>query len=256
MTTDNMADSRTQTLGNFDFAAGSKSRAAPKAKAKARSVLQLHIPDDWPNVTAMAEPRFRWALWDGVYSQYGVAPLREIAQGEEIIVVVPMQRATFVRVKVPAGNIKKIEKMLPFLIEDQAASSPEDVIAVLVDRRRPDDDSLIVMADKAWIAQARGELETQGFSPTRMIVESELLDRANTSEGWTVVRTASGGFAHFPDGEAIALDDASDDVSQNVPPWRRGWECIARALYACANDRRGLQLEGVCRAAPCRWLAV
>jgi general secretion pathway protein L len=211
-----MADPHTQTLGNFDFAQGAKSRVT--AKAKARTVLQLHIPDGWPNPVAAEEPRFRWALWDGTYSQYGIAPLREIVRGEEVIAVVPMQRATFVRVKVPPGNVKKIEKMLPFLIEDQTASSPEDVVAVLVDRRRPDEESLVVVADKAWIAQARGELEVQGFAPSRMVVESELLDRSTTGEEWTVVRTASGGFAHFPDGEAIALDGASDDVSQNVPP--------------------------------------
>jgi general secretion pathway protein L len=216
MNTKSMADSQTQTLGNFDFARGSKSRAAPKAKS--RTVLQLHIPDGWPSSTSMEEPRFRWALWDGVYSQYGVAPLREIARGEEIVAVVPMQRATFLRVKIPAGNARKIEKMLPFLIEDQIASSPEDVVAVLVDRRRPDEESLVVTADRAWVAQARGELEVQGFPPTRMVVESELLDRAKSIEGWTVVRTASGGFAHFPDGEAIALDGTNDETSLNVPP--------------------------------------
>ncbi len=213
-----MADSRRSSLANFDFGPASKSRPMPKAKAKARTVLQLHVPDGWPNLTSAEEPRFRWALWDGVDSQFGISPLREIAQAEDIIVVIPMNRATFVRVKIPVGNPKKIDKMLPYLIEDQTASSPEDIQAVLVERRHPADESLVLVADKAWIAQARGELEVQGFAPARMIVEAELLDGANIGEAWTVVRTPTGGFVHFPDGESVALDGISDDVSISVPP--------------------------------------
>ena len=159
-----MADSRRPSLANFDFGPASKSRPMPKVKAKARTVLQLHVPDGWPNLASAEEPRFRWALWDGVDSQFGISPLREIAQAEEIVVVIPMNRATFVRVKIPAGNAKKIEKMLPYLIEDQTASSPEDIQAVLVERRHSDDESLVLVADKAWIAQAHDEQGVADFT--------------------------------------------------------------------------------------------
>ncbi len=213
-----MADSQRSPLANFEFGPSSRSRAAFKAKAKPRSVLQLHIPDRWPNPASTEEPRFRWALRDGVHSQFGESPLREISPGEETIVVIPMNRVSFVRVKVPAGNIKKIERMLPYLVEDQTASSPEEIQTVLVERRHADDESIVLVADKSWIAQARGELEVQGFTPTRMIVEAELLGGLGGGDAWTVVRTANGGFAHFPDGESVILDGVSDDASLRVPP--------------------------------------
>lgn len=252
-----MADSRKSPLANFEFGPSSKSRSTAKAKAKARTVLQLHLPDGWPNLTSIDEPHFRWALWDGVNSQFGNSPLREIAPGEENIVVIPMNRATFVRVKIPAGNIKKVEKMLPFLIEDQMASSPEDIQAVIVERRHANDESIVLVADKSWIAQARGELEVQGFAPSRMIVEAELLGGASAGDAWTVVRTATGGFAHFPDGESVALDGISDEVSVSVPPMALTLVVDERnAMGEIPSEIRVLSAEGLAPPDPARWSQV
>jgi len=213
-----MADSRSRnSLGDFDFASMGKSRPA-RGRPAGGTILQLHIPDGWPAIGSVDEPRFRWARRDGTNVQFGVSVLREIEPADEVIAIAPMSRITYARVKVPGGNLKKIEKMLPFLVEDHVAASPEDVQVVLVDRRPPADDSLVLIADRAWIGQARGELEVQGFPVDRMIVESELLKADKRTEAWHVIRTEGGGFVHMADGEAVALDGVSDDASATVPP--------------------------------------
>lgn len=185
---------------------------------KSKSVLQLHIPDGWPNLGSPEELRFRWARYDGSRVEYGVSSLREIRTADEVIAVAPMSRVLFVRAKLPAGSIKKIEKMLPFLVEEQVASAPEELQTILVERRGPEDESLLAVADKTWVSQAAGELDVQGFEADRMIIESELLNGDGARDAWTVVRTHSGGFLHFGDGSAVVLDGAGEEASIAMPP--------------------------------------
>lgn len=189
-----------------------------RAKSSGKSTLQLHLPDGWPNLGAADEPRFRWRRYEGIDATVGVSTLREIATVEEVIAVIPASRVSMITAHVPAGSNKKIEKMLPFLIEEHVVSSPEDVYATLVRRRAPGDESLIAVVDKNWLNQACGELDVQGFEPTRTVLEGDLLNNVSSPDQWTMVRTPSGGLIHFGESHAVALDGAATDVPPSMPP--------------------------------------
>ncbi len=189
-----------------------------RAKLSNRSTLQLHLSDGWPNLGAAEEARFRWRRYEGVNATVGVSTLREIPTAEDVIAVIPASRVSIITAHVPAGSAKKIDKMLPFLIEEQVVSSPEDVYAMLVRRRAPSDESLIAVVDKNWLNQACGELDVQGFEATRTVLEGDLLNNISSADEWTMVRTQSGGLIHFGDGHAVALDGAGEDVPPSMPP--------------------------------------
>jgi general secretion pathway protein L len=170
-------------------------------KRAAASLLQLHVPERWPD--AIREPHVRWARRRDGAVEDGVARLAEIPRAEETILVLPVARVAFVRAALPQGPAARLAKLAPFAIEDAIVSAPEQVHCAVLDDDRGGE-RLIAVLDREWLESALAELASFGIKPDRAIVESALLPAdAGT---WTVVWSGEGGFAALGGVEAIALD--------------------------------------------------
>ncbi len=176
-------------------------------KRAATSLLQLHLPERWPD--ALGEPPLRWALRRGADLQDGVGRLAEVPRAAETIVVLPVARVAFARAVLPRGPAARLARLAPFAIEDAIVSAPEQVhCAVLDDDDAGGGERLIAVLEREWLERALAELAAFGVKPDRAIVESALL--AGAADVWTVVWNGSGGFAALGGVEAVALDAAVD----------------------------------------------
>lgn len=192
------------------------SRPPGRASASSgSSVLQLHLPERWPDTSSTSEPLFRWARYDGARVERGVSSLREIRTAAQIIVVAPASRVLCVRTRLPGGRASRQDKVLAFAVEDSIGAAPEEVHAIFAGDLGGGE-SLIAVVGRAWLRNVVGELDMQGFTPTRFLCEGELLAARSGGDArtWTVVRLGSGGFAHLGGFETLPLDipnDASDE---------------------------------------------
>jgi len=174
-------------------------------KRAAASLLQLHVPERWPD--AVREPQVRWALRRDARVEDGSARLAEVPRAEETVLVLPVARVAFVRAALPPGPAARLARLAPFAIEDAIVSAPEQVHCVVLD----DDtggERLIAVLDREWLGSALAELASFGIKPDRAIVESALV--AGEEGTWTVVWSGNGGFAALGGVEAIALDASVD----------------------------------------------
>ena len=180
-------------------------------RALSGSVLQLHLPERWPDLGAATQPLFRWARYDGARVDRGSSLLREIRPAQTHIIVAPSARILFARVRLPEGRAARQEKLLAFAVEDAIGANPEDIYAFHAGVMN-DGETLIGVIDRDWLKIAVGELEMQGFVASRMVCESELLaSPGNTDDNvWTVVRGSEGGFVHVGGLETLSLDAPSE----------------------------------------------
>lgn len=180
-------------------------------------MLQLHLPERWPDTSVTSDPLFRWARYEGARVERGMSPLREIVTAGQVIVIAPASRVLCVRARLPGGRAARQDKVLAFAVEEAIGASPEDVHAIYAGDLGAGE-SLVAVVDRAWLKAAVGELDMQGFTPTRMICEGELVaaQRGAGDRAWTVVRLASGGFAHLGGFETLPLD-ATDDYDDTPP---------------------------------------
>jgi type II secretion system protein L len=187
------------------------------ATRKTSGVLQIHLPERWPDMAAAREPMFRWARHDGSRTERGFSSLREIPAAGTVIAVAPASRVLAVRVRLPNARAARQEKVLAYLVEDAIGSSPEDIHA-LAAGESIDGAKVVLVVDRAWLKSAWGELDIQGFGPSRLVCESELLaeSRPVDQRVWTVVCTPTGGFVHMGGVEHAAIDPIGDNPA--VPP--------------------------------------
>jgi general secretion pathway protein L len=171
------------------------------------SVLQLHIPEHFPELAATDELRLRWASRAGGRVQDGASPIAEIPRAEETCLVLPVARVAFVRAALLPGPAAKLVKLAPFAIEDAIVSAPEDIVATVLDDVY-DGERLVAVIDRAWLESALAALAAYGIRPVRAIVESALVGVLPAT--WTVVWSGAGGFAAPGSLEAIALDASTD----------------------------------------------
>jgi general secretion pathway protein L len=177
------------------------------SKPTATSVLQIHLPERWPD--ALGEPPLRWTLRREAAVEDGVSRPADVPRADETVIVLPVTRVAFMRAALPRGPTVKLAKLAPFAIEDAIVSAPEQVqCAVFGEDGRGDEERLIAVLDREWLGSALAELEAFGIRPDRAIVESALV--AQGEDTWTVVWSGNGGFAALGGVEAIALDASVD----------------------------------------------
>jgi general secretion pathway protein L len=170
-------------------------------KRAAGSLLQIHVPERWPD--AVREPQVRWAVRRDADVEEGASRLAEIPRADETVLVLPVTRVAFVRAALPQGPAARLAKLAPFAIEDAIVSAPEQVHCVVLGDDRGVE-RLIAVLDREWLESALAELASFGIKPDRAIVESALL--IGDAGTWTVVWSGDGGFAVLGGVEAIALD--------------------------------------------------
>ena len=177
------------------------------AKSVSRSLVQIHLPERWPDPTGLDEPPLRWMLRRGFRTEDGVSHLREIPRADEVIVVLPVARVLFSRAHLPPGQPAKAAKLVPFAVEDSIALAPEDIHGVALEEVR-DGQRLVAVIDRQWFTSALAEFDAVRLAPSRVIVESALVEAEPGT--WTIVWSGDGGFAALGGIEAIALDASID----------------------------------------------
>ena len=177
------------------------------AKRGANRVLQIHLPDRWPDRLTRDAPALRWAQQARGRRRTGVTRLAELPGADEIILVLPVTRVGFVRAQLPAGPEARLTKLAPFAVEDAVVSAPEELHAVVLDETR-DGARVVAVLDRGWLASVVSELESLGFAPDRAIVESALI--GDHDGDWTMVWSGDGGFAALGGIEAVTVDAGAE----------------------------------------------
>lgn len=177
------------------------------ASARDTTLLQLHLPDGWPQAGG-AEAIFRYALRRGSERDMGSATLADLPPAADVVAVVPASAVTFVRVVLPDVRGARLAQLLPMAVEDAVASPPEAIHAALVEHV-PGEESLVAVVERAWLRDALEALRARGVRPSRLVVESELAVQRAAAERidvWFVVLKPSGGFVASRHGALAALD--------------------------------------------------
>ncbi len=177
------------------------------ASARDTTLLQLHLPDGWPQ-TGREDAIFRYALRRGSERDMGTATLADLPPAAEVVAVAPASAVTFVRVVLPDVRGARLAQLLPMAVEDAVASPPEAIHAVLVEHV-PGEESLVAVVDRTWLRAVLDALRSSGVRPSRFVVESELAAQRAAAERvdvWFVVMKPSGGFVASRHGALAALD--------------------------------------------------
>jgi general secretion pathway protein L len=177
------------------------------ASARETTVLQLHLPDGWPQAGGQ-DAIFRYALRRGGERDMGTATLADLPPAGEVVAVAPASAVTYVRVVLPDVRGARLAQLLPMAVEDAVASSPEAIHAVLVEHA-PGEESLVAVVERTWLREVLDALRSGGVHPSRLVVESELAVQraaAGRIDAWFVVLKPSGGFVASSHGALAALD--------------------------------------------------
>ena len=171
--------------------------------------LQLHLSDRWLPQSAGDVP-LRFSRRTGVRFEHGAALLGDLAAADEVTLVLPATRITFVHATLPATRGAASAKVLRYAVEDAVVSAPEEIHAVVM-ARAPDGEALIAVVERSWLEATLDALDEAGLAPQRVIPESAFaIGPAGPDGEWTVVWAEEGGFLCTDGPETVALDASAD----------------------------------------------
>lgn len=173
------------------------------------TVLQIFLPDDWPGGDGL----YPWVLRDSRRAMLGSgnAPLCDMPQARAVEVVAPASRVLLTSVKLPARSRNRLQKLLPYAVEEKVMADPEG-LHVAAGPILPNGEIAVAVVDKAWINQALQLLRGGGIRPRRVWVET-LLPTIH-GDDWTVVLNGDKGFVRTGAFSGLPLDGGS----QTTPP--------------------------------------
>ena len=144
-------------------------------------------PSDWQHLSCTEQ--FEWALLDDVTSvdtqsesaqtgtQFGVGTTESIPYADEALVLLPSLDVRLIDAKVPLANAKKLQQILPNLIEDYVLTGV-DAIAAQALPPVPGSPALqrtLALIDRAWLSWLNQQLERLLAPRVRLIPECLLL---------------------------------------------------------------------------------
>ena len=138
----------------------------------ARSSLQ-----EWQEL-GCAE-RFEWCLVDSVDEiEAGIGTTESMPYADEVLVLMPTIDVRLIEAKVPLANAKKLQQILPNLVEEYVLSGAQalSVQALPPVPGKPALQRVIALSDRAWLAWLTKQLENLISQRVRLIPECFLLD--------------------------------------------------------------------------------
>jgi hypothetical protein len=151
-------------------------------------------PSDWQELSCAEQ--FEWALLDDVNSadadselvqadaQFGIGTTESMPYADEALVLLPTLDVRLIDAKVPLANAKKLQQILPNLIEDYVLTGV-DVIAAQALPPVPGSPALqrtLALIDRAWISWLNQQLERLLAPRVRLIPECLLLSESVEGE--------------------------------------------------------------------------
>ena len=150
-------------------------------------------PSDWQELSCAEQ--FEWALLDDVNAdsdiefaqtatQFGVGTTESMPYADEALVLLPTLDVRLIDAKVPLANAKKLQQILPNLIEDYVLTVV-DAIAVQAVPPVPGSPALqrtLALIDRAWLSWLNQQLERLLTPRARLIPECLLLSESVEGE--------------------------------------------------------------------------
>ncbi|MEW6611939.1 MAG: type II secretion system protein GspL [Pseudomonadota bacterium] len=131
------------------------------------------------------------------------APPAGVAQAAGVTLWLPAGRVLLGTVKLPTRAPKQVRAILPFVVEDQLASDPEQV-HVALGPQLSDGSSVVAVVDKSWFARLLEQLAAWGIRPRVALPEQLVLPLR--SGAWTVYWEGREGWLRTAPALAQALD--------------------------------------------------
>jgi type II secretion system protein L len=124
--------------------------------------------------------RFEWCLLDGedsAVAQTGIATTESMPYADEVLVLLPTIDVRLIEAKVPLANAKKLQQILPNLIEEYVLTGAQSlsVQALPPVPGKPALQRVIALIDRAWFTWLTKELESLISQHVRLIPECLLL---------------------------------------------------------------------------------
>ena len=161
---------------------------------------QAHSPSDWQDLSCAEQ--FEWCLLDDVVNtgdvaeintgnelaranaQFGMGTPESILYADEALVLLPTLDVRLIEAKVPLANAKKLQQILPNLIEDYVLTGV-DAIAAQALPPVPGNPALqrtLALIDRSWFNWLTKQLERLLAPKVRLIPECLILGLANDGE--------------------------------------------------------------------------
>ena len=169
------------------------------------SLLEIHIPENWPSPDQEADTLFHWHTRDeqGKPLHSGQSALDAMPLSERCQLVLPASRVLLSSVRPPTQNRKKFMQALPFAVEDRIMADPES-IHVAAGETQASGDVPVAIVDRAWLRQVLDRMQHNGLLPIR--AESEILLAPWQEGAWSLVWRGTDGFLRQGPFSGIALD--------------------------------------------------
>src|SRR5258705_1075663 len=95
------------------------------------SLLQVFLPNGWPNNDENNQVLLRWRLTDGITTRVGETPFELLPIGADVELIVPAGRVLLTQVKLPPGNPQKLSEVASYAVEDKLLGDPDTVHAAV-----------------------------------------------------------------------------------------------------------------------------
>ncbi len=176
------------------------------------TTLRISIPTSWNAIQDSCD----WTIFDrkGKVLRRGQDYLTTLPQSDEVEIVVPAAMVGFIRTQLPPGNQNKVLNALPFLVESELISAPEDTHAVLVSHAKAGTQALVAVIQKTWVQHVLASLARAEIFPVRMFPETVLPELPNN--GWAMVCRGHESFVRSAANQGFSLDV---DASSSSPPF-------------------------------------
>jgi hypothetical protein len=122
--------------------------------------------------------RFEWCLVDGVDEiETGMGATESMPYADEVLVLIPTIDVRLIEAKVPLANAKKLQQILPNLIEEYVLTGAQalSVQALPPAPGKPAVQRVIALSDRAWFTWLTKQLENLISQRVRLIPECFLL---------------------------------------------------------------------------------
>lgn len=100
---------------------------------------------------------------------HGHAPVAELPNAEAVVAVLPEQDVSWHFVAIPRAPAAKLRAALLGMLEDNLLTEPEQLHVALAPDAQAGSKGWVAVMDKAWLAEAIGQLERRGLLVDRVV---------------------------------------------------------------------------------------
>ena len=163
-----------------------------------------------------------WLLFGatGQLLRQGADALNQLPIADNIEVVIPADWVSFTPAVLPAGNRKRVQDALPYLIEDHLMASPETVHVVMTESFKSSQASsastILASVDKQKLGDILKLLKQYGIQSNRLL-PATLVPKLQ-SNSWSLVFDSQTFFVRTAQNNGLALMLDDENARPLVPP--------------------------------------